>query len=151
LDLGFGLYFSAATRILAGRAAEELVFGRSGMGCGGPEQSDLAQATLAAARAEVCYGQGGRLTWLGNPSADTLPGILALHRGVGDRVEKRLTEALEAAGGLLNANRLAFDALVDALLERESLSGAEAEEIVRTAGMKVGGGAGPAPGIQRTP
>jgi hypothetical protein len=127
-------------RILAGRAAEELVFGRSGMGCGGPEHSDLAQATLAAAKVECAYGQGGRLSWLGNPTAETLPQLLALHRGVGDRVERRLTEALEVAREMLSANRVAFEALVDALIERESLSGQESEEIVRTAGKKTGGG-----------
>lgn len=120
--------------LLAGRAAEELALGEAGAGSGGPVGSDLASATAIAAAAELSWGLGPALTWLGDPDPATLPSVLALHRGLAERVEARLQSALEEARELLRRHRSALDALAAALLEREALPGGEAESIVAAAG-----------------
>lgn len=123
----------ALCRLMAGRAAEVLVTGEGGGGSGGSENSDLARATLIAASAELAWGMGGRLSWLGDPDAASLPHMLALHRDVASRVEKRLADALAAATDLLTAHRSGLDALAAALLSKETLTGEAAEKIVRSA------------------
>ncbi len=122
--------------LLAGRAAEELVLEIPGGGSGGPPESDLARATLLAASAELAWGLGERLTWRADPQAETLPGLLAAHRDVAARVEQRLREALQAAKDMLAAHRHQLDALAAALMKRQALSGAEAEEVIETAGKR---------------
>ena len=110
---------------LGGRAAEEICFGQGTAGC----QADLAGATLLAARVE--FGLGFRdLTWPGRVDEGTLPGLLMTSRGLHERVEARLRDALERACGLLRRHRAALDAIADALVAREALSGAEVAEIV---------------------
>ena len=120
-------------RLLAGRAAETLACGVCGGGSGGPANSDLGQATVIAATAEMAWGMGERLSWLGDPDAATLPHMLALHRDVAARVEGRLTDALASATDLLTAHRAGLNALAVALLDRETLTGQDAEKIVRSA------------------
>jgi ATP-dependent Zn protease len=119
--------------MLGGRAAEEAVFGVAGGGSGGPERSDLAVATLLATCAEASWGMGDRLTWRGDPDADTLPGMLAMNRELAERVEARLRDALDGARKLLLMHRPALDALAAALMRKETLTGNEAEEVVRRA------------------
>lgn len=133
-------------RILAGRAAEQVVLGDIGGGCGGPPDSDLGQATAIAASAELAWGLGERLTWRGDPTPETLAETLARNPDVAVRVERRLADAYAAACGLLRANRPAIDAMMRALLERETLSGDDAEAIIRAARNA----AQPKPAVQDT-
>lgn len=123
--------------LLAGRAAEELVFGTAGGGSGGPAHSDLAQATVIAASAELAWGLGGALTWRGDPDAGSLPALLAASPGAAENVEARLRAALDGAREMLRRHRRALDAVAAALLERETLSGEEAEFLVGRALMEV--------------
>ena len=116
--------------MMAGRAAEEIVFGECGCGSGGPEESDLAQATMIAASLELSLGMGESLTWSGDPTFETLPHMLFMHRDVALRVEQRLAGALADARSTLERHRPALDALAEALIERGALSGTAAEEIV---------------------
>lgn len=120
-------------RLLGGRAAELIAFGICGGGSGGSPRSDLARATLIAGSAELSWGMGDRLTWLGDPDPSTLPQLLAINRDVAARVEQRMADALASATALLTANRGALDALAEAPLERETLSGEAAEAIVSRA------------------
>lgn len=120
-------------RIMGGRAAEALVFGACGGGSGGPKGSDLAQATLIAASAELCWGMGPRLSWICDPEPETLGHILAVHRDVASRVEQRLVDAQAGATTLLVAHLPGLHALAAALMERETLTGEAAEQIVREA------------------
>jgi len=126
--------------ILAGRAAEEVVYGAAGAGCGGPASSDLAQATLIAASAELAWGLGEALCWRGDPEPGTLPHMLAMHRDVAERVELRLRTTLAEARDLLILHRRGLDALAAAVAEQETLSGEEAALVI--AGVR-----GPATGV----
>ena len=119
--------------ILAGRAAEEVVYGVAGGGSGGPPSSDLATATLLAASAELAWGLGEALCWRGDPDSETLPQMLAMHRDVAVRVESRLRTGLAEARDLLNRHRRELDALAAALLERETLTGDEAALVIAEA------------------
>ncbi len=120
-------------RMLGGRAAETLIFGQCGAGSGGPKHSDLAQATLIAASAELCWGLGPRLSWICDPEPETLGHILAVHRDIASRVEQRLVDAQAQATTLLSAHLPGLHALAAALLETETLTGEVAERIVREA------------------
>jgi len=117
-------------RVLAGRAAEEIVLGCPSGGAGGSSGSDLAFATLIAASAECSWGLGPRLSWLADVMPDSVATTLASHPGVAQRVENRLQAALEAAKRTLITHRSALDAIADALLRRGVLGGDEVWEIV---------------------
>ncbi len=82
---------------LAGRAAEQLVFGAPGAGSGGPADSDLAQATRLALAEELSAGLGSHGTlWFGAeleprdmlllplPTRDAAAGPAGGGRGTGD-------------------------------------------------------------------
>ncbi|MFT8242417.1 hypothetical protein [Roseomonas sp. BN140053] len=116
--------------LLAGRAAEEVVLGDAGAGCGGPAGSDLARATLLAASAELAWGLGELVTWRGDPDAESLPLLLTANPVAAARVEARLQAALAAARGMLRQARPELDAVAEALVHRETLSGDEVEAIV---------------------
>lgn len=118
--------------VLAGRAGEVLLLGSPGAGCGGAAHSDLATATVLAASAEMSWGYK-RLTWLGDPQADSIPLMLATNPKIAAAVEERLQGATTAVTDLLRQWRQALDDLVAALIERETLTGAEAEAIIKAA------------------
>jgi plasmid stabilization system protein ParE len=116
--------------LMAGRAAEEVVLGGAGAGCGGPAGSDLARATLLAASAELAWGLGENLSWRGDPDAESLPMLLAANPSAAARVEARLRTALASARDMLRQARPELDVVAEALVERETLSGEEVEAIV---------------------
>lgn len=105
--------------LLAGRAAEAVVFGPDlvGLGAGGPSpQSDLAVATRLATDL-VCrsgLGDGGNLLWTEAPT----PGQLA-------EVETLLRRAMGAITDRIAQHRGLLVAIVALLLEREEVTGAE--------------------------
>jgi ATP-dependent Zn protease len=105
--------------LLAGRAAEAIVFGADavGLGAGGPSpQSDLAMATRLATDL-VCrsgLGDGGHLLWTEAPTAGQLVEVEALLR----RAHLAITERIAQQRPLL-------DAVVALLLDREEVTGAE--------------------------
>ena len=118
--------------LLGGRAAEQVVFGEASAGSGGPAGSDLATATVIAASAELAWGFRS-LVWRGDPDADSVPAMLAADPEVAVAVEKRLEGSLAAARVILVRERPALDALAEALIRRETLTGEEAEGVVREA------------------
>ena len=63
-NLGKAAYMAQMTILLAGIAAEEIVFGDHADGAGGSDDSDLRQATLIAATMEVSLGLGDSLVYL---------------------------------------------------------------------------------------
>ena len=119
--------------ILAGRAAEEVVYGVAGGGSGGPPSSDLATATLLAASAELAWGLSEALCWRGDPEPETLPQMLAMHRDVAVLVEARLRTGLAEARDILILHRRDLDALAAALVEQETLTGEEAALVITEA------------------
>ena len=113
--------------LLAGRAAEELVFGECTAGAGGSERSDLGLATELAIRLETVFGLGrSGLVRLPTDSARDL----ILHRDIHDAVQATLDAAYARAQDLMAANRPALEALSGALFEAGYLDRAEIDTVV---------------------
>jgi len=90
--------------ILAGRTAEQLLFGETLAGAGGADESDLARATDMALTAETRLGFSRHQPLLYRP-----PGVamneLALDRDLADRVNARLLTAETIARRLLEEHK----------------------------------------------
>lgn len=120
--------------LLAGRAAEELVFGDPTAGAGGNEESDLAKATLLATRIETSYGLGrSGLLWI--PAEQT--NDLVINRDLQQAVRSTLDRAYIAAKELLSAHRASFTALAAALLSRGYLDRVEIDAILAQTPLSV--------------
>jgi len=105
--------------VLAGRAAEEVVYGADDLGLdplGDTEGSDLAVATRIATELVCKSGLGGEgdLSWTDSPSRAQL-----------DRVAVVLKLAYRAILGRLRGNRSRLEQLADTLVEQQELSGEE--------------------------
>ncbi|GEM_PF-2147997 len=102
--------------LLAGRAAEEQVYGSDGVssGAGGSsDSSDLALATRWAARmvGELGFGPAGELRWQPQPES----------AAAADRVRRLLDQAYTAVSARLAGHRPLIHALRDALLDEHEL------------------------------
>ncbi|MBI1201937.1 MAG: AAA family ATPase [Rhodopseudomonas sp.] len=99
--------------LLAGRAAEELIFGEVTAGAGGSEGSDLARATALATRLETAYGLGalGLVCMAGGVNERDLLLLDTLRSAVGGTIDRAYAAALD----LLRQNRHALEALATAL------------------------------------
>jgi len=90
--------------ILAGRTAEQLLFGKTLAGAGGADESDLARATDMALTAETRLGFSRHQPLLYRP-----PGVamseLALDRDLTERVNARLIAAETIARKLIEEHR----------------------------------------------
>ena len=119
--------------LMAGRAAEEVVLGTASSGAGGGATSDLAQATGLALRASVSLGldPDDGLLWRGEPDDRTAPAMLECDPRLAARIRVRLAGAHEQASELVRRRLGAVSALADALVERRTLSGEEARDLVR--------------------
>lgn len=107
--------------LLAGRAAETLVFGAPTAGAGGPADSDLARATLLAAALEAAFGLGTQSVWLDEPAR--LTGLVQRDRDLRTRVQAHLDAAEAEALHLLDAHRPRLETLAAALAEHGLLHG----------------------------
>ncbi|HEX8903602.1 MAG TPA: AAA family ATPase, partial [Longimicrobiaceae bacterium] len=117
---------------LAGRAAEELVFGAHAVTSGA--QSDLQQVNGVARRMVYQLGMGpdtGLLIHEGEPGSLSGEAHAAMDRQVREMLERLYNQTVE----LLAANREPLAALAVALLERETIDGVEAVEILEEAGL----------------
>ncbi|NUB04666.1 AAA family ATPase [Azospirillum sp. Vi22] len=127
---------SALQHLLAGRAAEEVLFGDVSAGAGGDHTSDLARATALAVSALCSFGldKGEHgLLWLGLPSPDTIGSMLAFRPDLADRVSKILTDAYTEAKALVGRHRHVVERIADALIDRETIGGDEVEAMLRKA------------------
>ncbi|HEU0053046.1 MAG TPA: AAA family ATPase [Longimicrobium sp.] len=117
---------------LAGRAAEELVFGPHAVTSGA--QSDLQQVNGIARKMVYQLGMG---THTGLLVHDGEPGSLSPHAHARmDREVRAILEDLYARTvELIRRNREPLAALAVALLERETIDGPEAVEIMEEAGL----------------
>jgi ATP-dependent Zn protease len=122
--------------MLAGRAAEEVVFGDVSAGAGGNEDSDLARATALAVSALHAYGlddgEDG-LLWRGMPTPDALAAMLAGRPDLGKRITVILATAYAEAKDLIVRHRPGLDAVAQLLVERETVGGKEIEALVSSA------------------
>ena len=113
--------------LLAGRAAEQLIFGDDGMTVGA--SSDIARATELAAAMALELGLAGE-------PAVSVHVLGQKCGGTGDaaeRCKRLLDQQYQRTLALLETHVAALDALAQALLEREALDGREAEEILDSA------------------
>lgn len=109
--------------ILAGRAAEEIFYGKEGIGAGagGSESSDLSKATAMALNM-VCHlglGRESQLLWREAPSAEDF-----------EEAETLLTEAYDQAKALITAHRPLVEQIAALLIERQEISGDELKKLI---------------------
>jgi cell division protease FtsH len=126
--------------MLGGRAAEEIVYGTKTTGA----ESDIEQATALARRMVTRWGMNERLglvqlapsenPYLGGPNgyAGARPFSETTAAAIDAEVLKIIGESYDEAKRLLNAHRKPLDALVDALLSRETL---DEQEILEVTGL----------------
>lgn len=110
-------YLAQITTLLAGLAAERVVYGEHGGGGGGGDQSDLHVASVLAASMESSLGLGQSLTYRSsNRPAEIMASVRAdpeLRR----RVDARLKVCLLRARDLLGHHRQALDWIAGTLRE----------------------------------
>lgn len=108
--------------ILAGRAAESVVFGDKALGSGGGEGSDLALATRIGIDLETAFGIGGDLPLLYRPPS-TIGDILHYNPALAERVHGRLEQAEQRAEELLRPYGELIEALGRQLMAARVLEG----------------------------
>lgn len=108
--------------LMAGRAAEQIVFSSVSVGSAGSEDSDLARATRLALALERSLGFGAVQPLLYRDDKDPAH-VLDTHPGLAARVHARLERALGRAAEILNDNRARLDRLTAVLFEQQVLEG----------------------------
>jgi cell division protease FtsH len=121
---------------MGGRAGERLVFGEVSSGAA----NDLANATQLAIRMVREFGMSPRLgpvgfapggpAYLGQQELRSRDYAEATQQVIDEEVARLLSEADQHAAKLLGDNRSLLDRLVERLMERESIDGAEVYELV---------------------
>jgi cell division protease FtsH len=130
------LHDSLAVR-LGGRAAELLVLGEASTGAA----SDLAGATELATKmvrdwgfstrlGPVGFGSGGP-AYLGQGPSEGRTYAEGTQLVIDEEVSRMLSEAAERAHTILSERRGALDAVIDLLLEKETITGLELMDVVR--------------------
>jgi cell division protease FtsH len=108
---------------MGGRAAEEVVFGPKKVTTGAA--SDIAHATNIVTRMVTEWGMSPAIGMVRVArSGDSLP------REVEQEIRRIIEEMYDTARACIEQNRDALDALVDALLEHETIDGDEVRRIV---------------------
>jgi cell division protease FtsH len=122
---------------MGGRAAEELVFGPEDVSTGAA--GDIQMATRIARKMVTEWGMSSRLGMVAfagshmDPySADSMRGD-DTSREIDGEVRALISEGHMKAVAILKTHRFQLEALANALLERESLTGAEIAQITRGA------------------
>jgi cell division protease FtsH len=122
---------------LGGRASEKLVIGEASTGAA----NDLSGATELAIKMVRDWGLSPRLgpigygsdqaTYLSSPQfGQERPYAEGTQQLIDQEVSRLLTEAEDRARGLLTENRDALDAVIAALLEKETISGEDLADII---------------------
>ncbi|MCX7969173.1 MAG: ATP-dependent zinc metalloprotease FtsH [Armatimonadetes bacterium] len=125
------------TVILAGRAAEELVFGEVTTGA----QNDLERVTDLARRMVCEFGMSERLgpvtlgrkagpVFLGRDIVEDRNYSESVASEIDKEVRRIVEECYQRAKKLLQENRIALDAIANRLLERETIDGEELDELL---------------------
>jgi cell division protease FtsH len=108
--------------LMAGRAAELLLFKAASAGSGGAEHSDLGRATRIALDMEQALGFGGKLPLLYLHHRDPTP-VLSHNPDLAARVHQRLEVGQARATEVIMENRPVFDRLVRELFDAQVLDG----------------------------
>lgn len=122
---------------LAGRAAEELVFGDPVAGCGGSPDSDLGIATDLAVMLEASLGFGRHQPLLHRPMSDKAH-LLALDQRLAARVNARLEECYDRAKAILTNGRDAHLWLAKTAMRHGVLEGADLKAVLDEARQRQG-------------
>lgn len=125
---------------LAGRVAEELVFGDPLAGSGGLPGSDLAVATDTAVMLETTLGFARHQPLLYRSMSDRSH-MLALDTRLAARVNARLEECHDRAAAILAAERDTHLWLADTVLRHGVVEGAELDAVLDEARRRIGRGA----------
>jgi cell division protease FtsH len=123
-------YFVRLQMLLAGRTAEEVVFGRASHGAGGSPGSDLERATGIAAAMVASFGVAGPRPLLYLGARDQREELLA-YADVRQAVNEELTKAAGACRRLLEIHRPALEAVANRLMEVGRIDGAAVAEAIR--------------------
>jgi cell division protease FtsH len=115
--------------LLAGRAAEEVVFGDAMSGSGGSVVSDLGRATALACAMEMELGHSSAMPLLYRDSVDYHTALRA-DPNLTKRVNGRLETACAGASDLIRCNGGAHQILVEALLCSGTLEGQELKAVL---------------------
>jgi len=115
--------------ILAGRAAEKLIFADTVMGSGGNEVSDLARATKLATDAEAACGFGTVHPLLYRSVQDQAS-LLTFDHELAGQVHARLDTAEHRATELLSQNHVALLALATRLAKSKVMDGSEVRALL---------------------
>jgi len=115
--------------LLAGRAAEQIVFCSVSVGSAGSDDSDLARATGLALALERSLGFGAVQPLLYRDDKDPTP-VLDAHPDLAARVHARLEKALAKAMDLLTESRDKLDQLTAVLFEQQVLDGEAVSKIL---------------------
>jgi ATP-dependent Zn protease len=118
---------------LGGRAAEEITYGVSRITSGAA--SDLQHTTRIAKQMVYRLGMGAT-TGLIVYDPDSGPVSAETHTRMDSDVRELLETAYATVLAFLKNHRAALDALADALLEQETITGAEAIAIMEAAGFR---------------
>ena len=127
------------TILLAGRAAEELVFGAGKVTSG--TAGDLEEATafarsmvtrygMSAALGPVAYGENRDEVFLGHSIARQEHIDQQTAQVITTEVRRLIESALQSARAILGTHRAELDALAEALLQQETLSGRQIGELL---------------------
>lgn len=131
---------SEITVRLAGRAAEELVFGDPLAGSGGPPESDLGVATDMATLLETGVGFGRHQPLLYRATSDRSH-MLALDPRLAARVNARLEECYDRAKAILATERDTHLWLAETILRHGVLEGDDLEAVLAGVRRRLGPGA----------
>src|SRR5438270_5480451 len=125
---------------MGGRAAELIVIGEASTGAA----NDLAGATDLGTRVVRDFGMSGALgpvgfsagspLYLGTEEVRSRPYAEATQRLIDEEVSRLLRQAEQRALSLLTERRDALDQLIDILLERETIDGADVDAALRSPG-----------------
>jgi cell division protease FtsH len=116
------------TVAMAGRAAEELIFGADAVTTGA--EADFRAATDLARRMVTVWGMSDTIGFVAHGGGNTDgPRSERTAWRIDEEIRRIMDEGMEKARRILLTDRTALDAIALALLERETLSGEEIDDL----------------------
>nr|WP_314258441.1 AAA family ATPase [uncultured Devosia sp.] len=129
---------NGVVQTLAGRAAEEVVFGEASTGAGGAPHSDLGKATRMIGLLHLGTGLGTDLIYRGGP--EEVPLVLAASPKLSAAVEADLKALYARAVAIVNRERQALERIATDLMERRHIDGRRFAELFGIGKINANGG-----------
>ncbi|TAW57485.1 AAA family ATPase [Rhizobium ruizarguesonis] len=121
---------SLICRTLAGAAAEEYLLGCRSSGFSGSRGSDLDEATILATQMVASYGMGRSLPFLIESRHVTADSTRRLPNALREDVSRILDHQYSRATALLTENSALLDRIATELIERETLTVADVDDLI---------------------